>query len=202
MSIQESIRAVALSRGSFGEAWKSGQVGLSCMQSVEAFRDILPMGAWDLKRPFRIVQLGGGKIRTEGVSTCGLVATRILHDAGIDLSAWVDKPYWKWEDPRHGKAMYTGLDVVSCLSLLSHRTGTRRAAGVYPQEGDVCCIGSGYATHILTVVSVDGRYVWSVDGGQVDKNGLQCIKLLRRQWWGTRVQWVMDSGALAAKLAP
>ena len=183
--------------------WVHGTIGESAGRDEPRFRELLPRGAkWDLAHPFSAKQVDG-KWQTTGVSTCGLIAVGILCRAEVPLS-WMSDQYWRWQDPQspNGGA-YRGLDVVSCLSLLGSRLGARRAAGVYPQPGDVCCIGANLATHVLTVVSGDGHYVWSVDGGQVDQASgyLQCVKLLRRDWRSLRVQWVLDSSELARRLA-
>ena len=183
--------------------WTHGSIGDSAGRDEPRFRELLPRGAkWDLARPFA-VKRDGTKFATVGVSTCGLIAVGILCRAGVPLS-WMSDQYWRWQDPQlPDRGAYRGLDVVSCLSLLGARLGARRAAGVYPEPGDIVCIGNGLATHVLTVVSGDGHYVWSVDGGQVDQaNGyLQCVKLLRRDWRGLRVQWALDSSELARRLA-
>lgn len=190
--------ALRIAHVRWDQDWQHGLIGASAGRDVEEFRELLPRGArWDLARPFA-VKKDGAKIATVGVSTCGLIAIGILCRAGVPLT-WMEDQYWRWQDPQApDRGAYRGLDVVSCLSLLGSRLGARRAAGVYPQPGDVCCIGGGLATHILTVVSVDGHYVWSVDGGQVDQaeGYLQCVKLIRRDWRGLRVQWVIDPSRL------
>jgi len=196
MSIPQRVVADALriAHVRWESDWRHGSIGASAGRDSAEFRELLPRGAkWDLEHPFSVKQVDG-KWQTTGVSTCGLVAVGILCRAGVPLS-WMSDPYWRWGDPQkpNGGA-YRGLDVVSCLSLLGSSLGARRTAGVYPQPGDIVCIGNGLATHVLTVVSVDGYYVWSVDGGQVDQSDgyLQCVKLLRRDWRGLRVQWVLD----------
>lgn len=187
--------ALRVARVPWESDWRSGSIGANAAEDREAFAALLPQAAtWReaLRVPYRYDASTG---RTSGVSTCGLVAVGILIRAGIHLP-WDQEPYWRWSDPvRH--TVLRGLDVVSCLSQLGISAGARRPSEVYPQPGDVVCIGSGLRTHVLTVVSVDGHYVWSVDGGQVEPTkGLQCVKLLRRDWRGIRVQWVLDPSAL------
>lgn len=190
--------ALRIAHVRWDQDWQHGLIGASAGRDVEEFRGLLPRGAkWDLVRPFSAKQVEG-KWQTQGVSTCGLVAVGILCRAGVSLP-WMNDPYWRWGDPHSpDRGVYHGKDVVSCLSQVGLDYEARRAAGVYPQPGDVVCIGGGLATHVLTVVSVDGHYVWSVDGGQVDQSEgyLQCIKLLRRDWRGLRVQWVIDPARL------
>lgn len=163
----------------------------------DAFRELLgppPRGAgWDLDRPFRCWKDSSGRYRTEGVSTCGLVAAGIMARAGMRLP-WNGCPYWESPGP------YRGLDIVSELSLLGQLTGTRCSA---PQPGFVACLGSGLGTHVLTIVAVDGDTVTSVDGGQIDdyQHGyLQCTKLCTRLWSQKRVNWIIDTEALWSAL--
>jgi len=130
------------------------------------------------------------------VSTCGLVAAGILRHAGVRLP-WEGEPYWNFRAP------YRGLDIVSCLSLLGQRTGSRRKAGEQVEPGDIRCIGSGLATHVLTIVEVQPGRVVSVDGGQVDdrQHGfLQRVNVCRRPEPGPRVVWTIDAVELFAAL--
>ena len=166
----------------------------------DAFRDLLgppPKGAsWDLSRPFRVTRTATGGYMTQGVSTCGLVAAGILRRALFRLP-WNGSPYWQAPAP------YRGLDIVSCLTLLGQRTGARRPAGERPEEGDVVCIGSGLATHVLTVVGWEDDVMVSVDGGQVEpaaRGYLQCVRICRRRWGVPRVVWVMDTVQVYAAL--
>jgi hypothetical protein len=163
--------------------------------TIEAFRALLGPGPWDLSVPFSCRKVDGRYV-TRGVSTCGLVAAGILRRAGVRLP-WIGAPYW------HYPAPYTGLDIVSALTLLGQRTGSRRGPGERPVEGDVVCIGSGLATHVLTVVGWEGDVMVSVDGGQVEpaaRGYLQCVRVCRRRWGVPRVVWTIDAVALFAAL--
>lgn len=164
------------------------------------FRDLLgppPKGAsWDLSRPFRAWKGPDGKWQTQGVSTCGLAAAGILRRAGFKLP-WNGAHYWQFPPP------YRGLDIVSALTLLGARTGSRRPAGQAPEPGDVRCIGSGLATHVLTIVDVQPGKVVSVDGGQVDDwahGYLQRCKVCTRPEPGPRVVWTINAVELFAAL--
>ena len=181
------------------DEWVAKRIGMSAAKDRRAFADILPSPAtWyaALKVPYSY-----SKGQTKGVSTCGLVAVGIMDRAGLPLG-WGEQPYGAWVSPVTGKTHH--FDVVSQLSQLGYDAHARRPAGVYPQPGDVCCIGRGLATHVLTVVNVDGHTVWSVDGGQVDETGgyLQCIKLLKRDWRGLPIQWMIDTTKLLEALTP
>ena len=87
----------------------------------EFFRSLLgPSQAsrpWQLDRPFRAWKDANGQTRTEGTSTCGLVASGLLRRI-INLSMW-DGPYWQWP----GK--YYKKDIVSCLTQLGFDTNSR-----------------------------------------------------------------------------
>lgn len=161
-----------------------------------AFRSLLgpptKYGPWDLSQPFSCKKGADGKYITKGVSSCGLVCAGILRLCGFRLP-WNGCRYYEAPSP------YTGLDIVSELSLLGIRTKSRRKAGERPLPGDVVCIGTGLNTHILTVVDWEGDTMVSVDGGQVDdaEHGwLQRCKECRRVWSNVRVQWVIDSEKL------
>jgi hypothetical protein len=168
-------------------------------ETRQQFRDLLgppPKGAsWDLSVPFSCRKVDG-KYITRGVSTCGLVAAGILRRAGFRLP-WSGYPYWQAPAP------YRGLDIVSCLSQLGAMTKARGPAGERPEPGDVVCIGSGLATHVLTVVGWEGDVMVSVDGGQVDAAAhsyLQRVKVCRRKWGVPRIVWVLDAVELYAAL--
>ena len=157
------------------------------------FRDLLgpaPKGAsWDLAHAFSAKKVGARYV-TQGVSTCGLVAAGILRRAGFKLP-WLGAAYWDFPAP------YKGLDIVSCLTLLGQRTGARRPTGAPVQPGDIRCIGTGLATHVLTVVEVQPGRIISVDGGQVDdwQHGyLQRVKVCSRPEPGPRVVWTIARG--------
>lgn len=187
--VAEALR-VASVQGN--DDWIAKRIGASAATDRLAFAELLPSPAlW--REALRVPYSCKAGV-TRGVSTCGLIAVGILCRAGFALG-WDAQPYGAWTSPVTGKAHR--FDVVSQLSQLVHDAKARRVG--YPRAGDVCCIGTGLATHVLTVVTVDGHTVWSVDGGQVDaaRGYLQCVKLLRRDWRGLRVQWVLDTGRLA-----
>jgi hypothetical protein len=165
--------------------------------TVDAFRDLLgppPKGAqWDLSKPFRAWQVDG-KWRTEGVSTCGLVAAGILRRAGGQLP-WLGCDYWHFGGP------FEGLDIVSALTRLGQVERAVRSAGSRPEPGDVCCIGRGLRTHVRTCVEDDGTTITSVDGGQVDDGTwLQRCRVVRRVWSKQDVIWVLDAVQLFAAM--
>jgi hypothetical protein len=172
------------------EALSVAELRAAVTETEPALRELLgppPSGSpWDLTHPYRYIRLPSG-FRTQGVSTCGLVAAGLL--GRVLQLPWADAHYWRFPPP------YQGKDIVSCLSRLGIEHPVRLARGVPPQPGDVVCIGSGLATHVLTVIDYDGRTVTSVDGGQVDDaqhRYLQRVKVCRRAWSSMRVVWVLD----------
>jgi hypothetical protein len=202
--VEEALR---IAHVRWDDKWEHKHLGESAGVNMVAFRQLLPKGAyWDLAKPFRCWK-ENGTYKTQGVSTCGLIALgiigRVLESMGISMP-WMTEKYWDWTDPlgANDKA-YNDLDVVSCLTMLGLATQSRRPKGVYPQSGDMVCIGSGTATHVFTVVSTDGHYVWSVDGGAVDTEhgNLQCVRLTKRDWRGLRVNWIINTTELVRKLS-
>lgn len=136
-------------------------------------------GRWDLDRPFRVYRDSAGKLRTEGVSTCGLVAEGIWRRAGVD-APWLLTDYG-----RGGR-----YDSITRAMDLAQRLRPRSAwhlprDGQRPQPGDYVVIGSALRTHALTVVAWEGDTLVSVDGGQTGTRGLQAIHLCRRPWLST-----------------
>lgn len=181
------------------EALAVSELRYAIPATSQAFRELLgPAGKgskWDLDRPFRCWKDSAGKYRTEGTSTCGLVASGIL--GRVLQMPWAGASYWDFPGE------YNDLDIVSCFSKLGDKLKVRRPKGARPLPGDICCIGSGLATHVLCAVHDDGRIVTSIDGGQVDDSShryLQRIKVCRRQWDAVRVVWVIDTEVLADRL--
>ncbi len=129
-------------------------------------------GRWDLGRPYKYVNLGDGKFRTEGVSTCGLVAEGLQRRVGLDLAALY--------------APFVPGHAVSRMVQFATTCKAWRAPGPdrRPRPGDYLVVGRGLATHVRTVIGWDGDTCISVDGGQVDpKHGfLQCIREARNEW--------------------
>lgn len=155
---------------------------------------------WDLARRFRTWLDAQGKRKTEGVSTCGLVA------AGL-LLRLLDLPWdgcWYWEGP----GAYRGRDIVVCLGLLGDATHSKRPATELARPGDIGCIGSGLSTHIYSATGWDGEYLLSVDGGQIDRieddprgRSLQRTRQCRRLWSGMQRVWTLDLEILGARLS-
>ena len=126
-------------------------------------------GRWDLDRPFRCWQ-ENGKWKTQGISTCGLVAE------GLWRRVQVDAP-WLWQDYVSGKAIERAVTFAKqCEAWV------RPGDGRVPRPGEYVVIGSGLGTHALTCIDWEGDTLVSVDGGQVGARGLQAIHVCRRPW--------------------
>lgn len=104
------------------------------------------------------------------VSGCALVVRGLWRLAGLDHAVLV-APY------RIGHAI---VDVVTMArEARAWSVGTARL----PELGDVVLVGTGGREHVYTVVRCsDGEAFESIDGGQLDGSGQQCIKRRRRTW--------------------
>lgn len=129
-------------------------------------------GRWDLGRPYKYVNLGDGKFRTEGISTCGLVGEGLQRRVGLDLAS-LYAPFV----PGQAVSRMVGFATV-CKAWRAPGPDRR------PRPGDYLVVGSGLATHVRTVIGWEGDTCISVDGGQVDpQHGfLQCIRKARNEW--------------------
>jgi len=136
----------------------------------QAWLDLLgPIrGHWDLDRPFRVWK-ENGRWRTEGVSTCGLVAEGIWRRMSVDLPE-----------------LYEPYEVGSAIERAKRyakQVGAWRTQG-RPRPGDYLIVGTKLKTHARTVVDWrdGGETLISVDGGVPGENGLQSIRLRPTSW--------------------
>jgi GH25 family lysozyme M1 (1,4-beta-N-acetylmuramidase) len=116
-----------------------------------------------------------------GSSTCGLVVRALLRDAGID-DARLRAPY------------RIGTAISDLLALArEHGAWVDAAPGLRPKPGDVVGLAlfgpdAGHAAHVFTVDEVNEQsgisatHVASIDGGQVDELGRQCVRRKDRLW--------------------
>lgn len=111
-------------------------------------------GHFDLDRPFSIYsRKSDGRMVTQGVSTCGLVAERILELSGVG---------WPWR----GKPYSIGTSISRSIGW-AKRHNVWVSNGI-PKAGDLCAIGHEFSTHVFIVLYILGSTVISIDGGQVD----------------------------------
>ena len=146
--------------------------GIGFSKNRKEFEEILgPVkgGRWD-DRPFSC-RLVKGQYITTGVSTCGLVCRGIWRKMLIDFDD-IYKPYVFGEainkDIAFGKKVKAWQKVED--------------VDMMPSFGDYVVIGEGLRTQALTCYGWDGDYMISIDGGQVDSKGKQCIKKIKRLW--------------------
>jgi len=153
-------------------------VGISASkpETYKMFEDLLgpTKGVWDLKRPFKVWQ-EKGQWKTQGVSTCGLVARGIWRRVGVDM----DKIYKNYNS---GMAMIEEQTFCRAVKPRSVWYVPAKDSETVPLPGDYIIIGTGLGTHNITCVGWNGDKLISVDGGRVDKKtGLQCIELVERE---------------------
>lgn len=119
-------------------------------------------GKWDLSRPFRMWQKNG-KWYSEGVSTCAMVALRILS------RLWPAAP-----DIMDGYDIGTGLDVGSAFARKCGAWQKPVAhSGLLPNRGAIVQVNG--PMHVLVVTALNDTTIESVDGGQVGAKGLQAV---------------------------
>jgi len=162
-------------------------ISASNKKTYAAFEELLgkpyPNTKWPLNVPFRCWK-EDGKWQTQGVSTCGLVAEGIARMSGVDNPClW--QPYWpaqKYQSVTRTIAWATKIGAW-------HLAKNQSKLDPKPLPGDYVIIGCrsagetyGGIEHAFTVVAWEDDVMVSVDGGQVDESGLQCIKLRRRKW--------------------
>ena len=151
-------------------------INASKPETFKMFEDLLgPVSSyWDLKRPFRVWK-ENGKWKTEGVSTCGLVARGLWRRVAVDMP----KIY---KDYDFGMAMIDEQNFCRSLKPRSAWYTPKKDDETRPLPGDYVIIGSGLTTHNFTCIGWDGDKMISVDGGRVDKKtGLQCIEHVERE---------------------
>jgi len=149
-------------------------IGASNKETIKMFENILgPInGVWDLKRPFRVWK-ENGKWKTQGVSTCGLVARGIWRRVGVNMPE-IYKNY------NFGMAMIEEQKFCRAVKPRSAWHTPKYNDGIFPLPGDYIIIGSGLGTHNLTCIGWDGDTLISIDGGRVDSRGLQIIEKVKR----------------------
>lgn len=132
----------------------------------ELFVDLLgPVaGTWDLRK----------------ISTCALIARGLWARIKIDYS-----PLYK--NYIFGTAISSEIGWAQKLKPRSAWVVPKKNTEMMPESGDYVVIGSGMMTHVLTPIGWDGDNIISIDGGQVDNHGYQCVKRRERKYqmkWG------------------
>jgi len=119
------------------------------------------------------------------IDGCGLFARGVLRLLGV-TSSRLAPPY------RVGAAFSDIADVFSyaydetqaVIGQAAMKTATRGARRSHEAlfSGALVVIGRGKRTHILVVDAIEKGHVWSIDGGQKDKEGRECITWRKRQY--------------------
>ena len=169
--------------------WAEG-LSAGVVEQREAFEFMLgkpPIGVehFDLDRPFRVyAKKADGRMATQGVSTCGLVAERILELSGVGWP-WRDQPY------SIGTAISRSIGWATRRRVWSSKG--------MPKPGDLCVIGNDLDVHAFVVIANSGSVVVSIDGGQIDGRkppgvkctGLQRIAKCARRWMSSGKQMLL-----------
>lgn len=164
----------------------------------ELFRKMLgdgpAKGDFDLDNGFQITASG----QTRGVSTCGLVGGQIWTMSGAKVP-WNGQPY------KFGTA-------VSRIYAWATREKIWKPGHVLPNLGDIIIIGRGIREHVAIWIDIQDNMVWTVDGGQVDRQhpgenkvGLQRISHVSRSLSCDDSDWQLGDrplvGSVSAGLA-
>ena len=174
----------------------SWAVGAGASNRRDDFVSILgpTAGNWDLDRPFGIRKKENSvayqkaprkaQLQTQGVSTCGLVAEGLWRLAGVAVPE-------DWAPYAPKRAIQY---AIARADMFARACGARQLPGMdlRPKPGDYLCIGSGIWTHVCTVVDWEDDICITVDGGQVDTHGLQCVKRWRRHWEAGKQPFLND----------
>lgn len=128
-------------------------------------------GRWDLDRPFRMWRdKVTGKWRTEGISTCAMVAVGLMRRMQPDAPA-VMAPYHAGD----------GLeDLIRFAKECGAWQEPVRGSDLRPEGGDIIQVVD--PMHVLAGVRWNGDLLTSVDGGQRGLKGLQAVKQCERLW--------------------
>lgn len=149
---------------------------------------------WDLDRPFRMWKDDHGNLRTEGVSTCGLVARGIQYRAGI-----------RW--PEYTRPYVAGRVFTDMIGR-AERMGAwvKPKIGTKPGPGD-CVVITSPLSHMFTIVDEDDTYYYTIEGGSVDTenkrkvgekevSNLQCVRAGKRVKHGLAIYGWIDPDLL------
>jgi len=148
-------------------------VGVDANTSKSKFEQLLgPVnGRWDLDRPFKCYQSNGRWI-TEGVSTCALVCRGLWRRIKVDMNALYNNYVFG-----------TAISAEKQFAIMHNTWIEGQTAGsLIPSNGDYLIIGNNINIHALICIGWNKDIMISVDGGQIDSIGLQCIKQCERRW--------------------
>lgn len=172
--IRRAFVANALSIGdasTFGSDIPYAGIGLEAGNPAtrQAFEKLLGPGRWALDIPFR-QWVENGRTKTEGISTCAMVALGLLRRMQVDCEDILDG---------YMDDIGTGLHVAIKYAK-SVGAWQTPILGLRPQPGVILQVVK--PMHVLTVIGWDGDYLISADGGQTGRRGLQACSIRRRLW--------------------
>jgi len=165
--------ALQLRKAMVANALSIINVSASNPNTKSIFIDILgPIkGQWDINRPFKC-SLINGRYVTQGVSTCGLTCRGLWRRMGVDMPALYQS--------------YVFGTAISAEKYFAQNNKCWQSpvpdSTLRPSPGDYLIIGSGTATHVLTVIQWQDDQLISVDGGQTNDKNLQCVLKRTRPW--------------------
>ena len=173
IQIPRPTDALQLRKAMVANAISIINVSASDPHTKSIFIDILgPIkGQWDINRPFKC-SLINNKYVTQGISTCGLVCRGLWRRMGVEMPALYQS--------------YVFGTAISAEKAFAQKNKCWQSpvpdSTLKPSPGDYLIIGSGTATHVLTVIELKDDQLISVDGGQLDKQGLQMVAKRTRPW--------------------
>lgn len=134
------------------------------------FQSLLgPPYRWPLRVPFRQWVDEDGKIQTEGVSTCAMVALGLLRRLAVDC-----------KNIRDGYDVGSGLGVAIAYARSVH-AWQDAIAGLRPPLGAIVQVTP---MHVAIVIGHRGSVIDTVEGGQVHpRDGLQCVAKCSRTYY-------------------
>lgn len=169
-----SSDADLLTKAIIANALSTENISASNINLRKTFENLLgPInGKWDLDRKFQITTINN-KTTTQGISTCGLVAEGLWRRMNIDFPSLYN-PY------AFGTAISRSISFAK--SIKPRSAFQTPEDNLKPEPGDYVIIGSGNSTHAFTAIGWEDDYLISIDGGQTDYRGLQCILKKKRVW--------------------
>jgi len=126
------------------------------------------------------------------MSGCGLVVAGIWRAASV-VHPLLSQPY------------KIGAGISRLIAIARTAAAWRPySKGLLPSPGDMVLVGDngkGGVEHVFTVVEVNGTELVSVDGGQKDAKGFQCVVKMDRLWEGDKdaAKGASDPGGYRAK---
>lgn len=139
-------------------ALAQADVGLGFSTDPERFMDLVAQG----ETPARAREMAA-------MSTCGLALRGWLYELGL-------------ADPRLAAPYHTGK-VNSDLAAMAREAGALLSTLDDAGPGDIIFLGA--PEHVFVIESVDGAVMSTIQGGEKDESGAQCIARMTRSVHGS-----------------